>query len=42
MEKRNLGTSQALIPYLRTLMNGTTAWDQDPTIKLPSRSATAR
>ena len=28
------GFALALIPYLRTLMNGTTAWDQDPTIKL--------
>ena len=28
------GISEALIPYLRTVMDGPAAWDQDPTIRL--------
>jgi alanine dehydrogenase len=28
------GISEALIPYLRTVMNGPAAWNQDPTIRL--------
>jgi len=28
------GISEALIPYLRTVMDGAAAWDQDPTIRL--------
>jgi alanine dehydrogenase len=28
------GISEALIPYLRTVMSGPAAWDQDPTIRL--------
>src|SRR5450759_5374861 len=27
------GISESLIPYLRTVMNGPSAWDQDPTIR---------
>jgi alanine dehydrogenase len=28
------GISEALIPYLRTVMDGPTSWDRDPTIRL--------
>ena len=28
------GISEALIPYLRTVMDGPAAWDEDPTIRL--------
>jgi len=28
------GISEALIPYLRSVMDGPSAWDRDPTIRL--------